>query len=63
MSHDFIPVLLFLLQAGMIMVGWWLQGSRKADEKNEKRMDSFEQFKDRTIGWVKGAFGVDLNGD
>lgn len=62
-SANLLSVLLFLGQAVISIIGWYLLASRQNTKETSERMASLERFRDKTIGWVKGAFGVNLNGD
>ena len=63
MSANLLSVLLFLGQAIISIVGWYLVASRASAKEVNAKLTNLERFRDKTIGWVKGAFGVNLNGD
>ena len=70
MTANQLSVLLFLGQAIISIIGWYLVAKRTSTAETNKRfadvqrrLVSLERFRDKTIGWVKGAFGVNLNGE
>lgn len=70
LSANTLSVLLFLGQAIISIIGWYLLAKRakgaemlKHMEESNERIAKLEKYNKRFLGWILGRFGVDLNGD